>query len=660
MIDVEPLIETELQRMAPRTRALPDWHDVMARSVALRAAESARPATAARGRRRFSHRRRLTLIAGLVVALITVTSALAAAGVDPFGSIRSWLNGNPGKPASAAEQAGFAARNSASYVAFPPNTKIRRINQVSAGGQHFHLLGFQSGNALCLRLVRANLPAGVGRNECVTLRELRLSSAPALVASEAGFTVGNPPQNVDGIFGFADDTVRAIQYRRGHGPWQTVPVDNNTFLALAAKRAAGVQGPRLPQIIQVRALTRGGKRVVVPFISGVADYTAGLPIQPSYLKPETASASQLPGPTKPDGQLNTGTIRWLTHRESRGSAWSPPFRMARLGTYFYGRAIKPDAQGPLSVGLFLVRLGSTARIPHGRPGELILCEHPLGPFGEGGGESCYYPSSSSNSLFPAGQPFVVDSGIGGQISNFTGAVADEVASVKLFLASGRIVPAALKDNAFTVSAPADQLPGKLVAYDDRGRVVGLQVFSGPEHAVPCPALPVRAASTLPPPARYDKIDLGNLSVNGSPVLGATPADVQRILGTPDRKAGFVHHGFGRPTFFYGGKLPSAPLIVQFSGKRDDYRVASLYYQGRGLSDHRLGRVLNLQPETLQHSIAATYGSRYRLTTSYGSSPQQLGAPGAGCTGVFASRDITLSFGVEPYAGARPFLSVSKR
>lgn len=657
MIDVEPLIESELQRMAPRTRALPDWTGVVARSAALKTTESARRGTRGSSGHRFSRRqRRLTLIVALLVALVAVTSTLAATGVDPFGSIRSWLNGNPGKPASAAEQAGFAARNSASYVAFPSNTRVRLVNEASAGRQLFHLLGFKSEGALCLRLVRATLPAGVGRNECVTLRELRLSTAPALVVSETGFTVGDPPQNVDGIFGFADDSVRAVQYRRAHGPWQTVPVNNNTFVALDAKKAAGVRGPRLPQ---VRALTHGGKRVAVPFISGIADYTAGLPTKPSYLKAESASASQLPGPRKPDRPLRRATIGWLVHRDPRGSAWSPPFRMARLGTYFYGRAIKPDAQAPISVGLFLVRLGPTARVPHARPGELILCEHPLGPFGEGGGEGCYYPSSS-DSLFPAGQPFVADSGVGGQISNFTGAVADGVAHVELFLASGRVVPAALKDNAFTVSAPADQLPGKLVAYDDKGRVLGLQVFAGPEHAVPCPALPVRASSTLPPPARYDKIDLRNLSVNGSPILGATPAKVQTILGAPDRKAGFVHHSFGRPTFFYGGTLPSAPLIVQFSGKPGNYHVASLDYQGRGVTDRRLGRLLNLQPETLQRSITSTYGSSYRLTSSYGSSPQQLGASASGCTAVFArSRDVTLSFGVEPYAGARPFLSFSR-
>jgi hypothetical protein len=34
-----------------------------------------------------------------------------------------------------------------------------------------------------------------------------------------------------------------------------------------------------------------------------------------------------------------------------------------------------------------------------------------------------------------------------------------------YLASGRVVPAALKDNAFSFSAPTGQFPAKLVAYD---------------------------------------------------------------------------------------------------------------------------------------------------------------------------------------------------
>src|SRR5262249_27261113 len=52
--------------------------------------------------------------------------------------------------------------------------------------------------------------------------------------------------------------------------------------------------------------------------------------------------------------------------------------------------------------------------------------------------------------------------------------------------------------------------------------------------------------------------------NGAPILGRTPAQVEAALGPPQRKAGFRHTGYGQPTFFYGGKLPSGTLLlVQF-------------------------------------------------------------------------------------------------
>jgi hypothetical protein len=661
MNEVEPLIKDALQRMAPRTQVPPNWADVARRSEAMmRKSASAERFELPRVYRRSRSRRQTMLIAGLMTALIAVASALAAGGIDPFGSISSWINGNPGRPASAREQAGFAARNNASYVAFPSNTKLRLVDETTAGGKAFHLLGFKSGSSLCLRLVQADLPAAIGRNECATLPELRLTSSPALVASETSFIVNDPPQNVDGIFGFADDTVRSIEYRRGHGAWTTVPVKNNVFVALDSKRAAGVRAPRLAPIVQVRAVADTGKEKAVPFISGFADYTSGLPTEPSYLRPESLTAARLPGPANADVAFTNGTIAWLVSRQRRGSAWSSPLRMAELGSYYYGRAIKPNPGSPFAVGLFLVRLTSGTRVPHGKPGELILCEHPLGPFGGAGGVGCHYPSSSQ-SLFPAGQPFIADQGPGGQLTNITGAAADGVAGLKLFLASGRVIPAALANNAFVVSAPSDQLPGKLVAYDRSGHVLGLQVFGGPEHAVPCPALPPRATSSLPPPANYERLDLRYLTVNGSPILGATPSQVEAALGRPARKAGFIHHGFGSPTFFYGGTLPGAPLLISFSGKPGHYRVRSLSYQGRALTDARLGHILNVQPTTLQNSITTAYPTQFRLVTSYGTNPQQFGLSRGGCAADFANPNdtVTLSFGVQPYQGARPFLTISR-
>ena len=43
-----------------------------------------------------------------------------------------------------------------------------------------------------------------------------------------------------------------------------------------------------------------------------------------------------------------------------------------------------------------------------------------------------------------------------------------------------------------------------------------------------------------------------------------------------------------------------PEIAAFAGKPGHYRVRSVFYQGRDVTDTKLGHLLNLQPETLQH------------------------------------------------------------
>ena len=274
MIDVEPVILSEFDRMVPRTLASTDWANVVARADAM-----APPPAVSLRRSRGS--RRLLLIAALLGALVVVASAFAATGHDPFGTISSWLDGSPGKPASQNEQARFSARNDASYAGFPAGTKLRQLEQTVAAGKTFDLLGLKSGESLCLELVRADLSSTRGRDECVTLRELDMSQSPALVVSQAHFQAGVPGQEVDGIFGFADDTVRSVEYRRGRGAWETTRVTNNVFVGLDAKRATGVRGPHLAPIVQVRAVTRSGKLVTVPFVSGAASYPTGLPSVPT-------------------------------------------------------------------------------------------------------------------------------------------------------------------------------------------------------------------------------------------------------------------------------------------------------------------------------------------------------------------------------------------
>ncbi len=468
MTESDSLVRDILESQVPlRLDRAPDWSDVVTRT------------------RRRARPRRLLAAGAFAAALLVVASALAATGHNPFGTIGSWLNGNPGQPASSREQAGFTNRNDASYAAFPSGTKIRRLTQTTVDGHVFTLLGFKSGESLCLRLVRANQAGARGTNQCVTLRELDSSQSPVLVASQAWFQTAT--EYVNGIFGFADDTVRSVEYRRGRGAWQTVGVVNNVFVTLAGRPSGTVRHPNpLPSIVQVRAVTRSGHLVPVPFVaSDEASYPNGLPRVPSYLTHANTKPQDLPGPAKVDRPFTGGTIGWLVRHEQRGIAWQPEHLFVNIGTLVFSRAVQPDPDSPVRVGLFLVKSVPNRFLRHLKPGTLVLCHTVIRPLnGPSGGIGCDPFAGGAAALFPSGQPFTSSFTGPDQITELAGAVADGVTSMKLYLATGRVIPAALADNAYTVAGPTAQFPAKLVAFDAQGRVVGLQVVRRPGSSGP--------------------------------------------------------------------------------------------------------------------------------------------------------------------------------
>ena len=429
MTEIDSHFREALEHYVPlRVERRPDWANVIGRAQAHKNPRRAR---------------RVLVGAALAFALVIVASALAATGHNVFGTIGSWLNGKPGQPASSSEQAGFTNRNNASYAAFPSDTKIRRLTQTTVDGQTFTLLGFKSGESLCLRLVRARQTGARGTNQCVTLRELDASQSPVLVASQASFQTAS--EYVNGIFGFADDTVRSIEYRRGRGAWVKIGVTDNVFVALDGRQSGTVKHPNpLPSIVQVRAVTRSGKRISVPFVaSDEASYPNGLPAVPSYLTHGNMKPQDLPGPAKVNAPFTGGTISWLVGHEPRGTAWQPQHLFMNIGTMVFSRAVQPDPDSPVRVGLFLVRTVASRFMPRLKPGTLVLCETVIRPLnGPSGGIGCN-TQIAAGSLFNAGQPFSSNFMGPEQITEFAGAVADGVTSIKLYLASGRVIPAAL-------------------------------------------------------------------------------------------------------------------------------------------------------------------------------------------------------------------------
>jgi hypothetical protein len=243
-----------------------------------------------------------------------------------------------------------------------------------------------------------------------------------------------------------------------------------------------------------------------------------------------------------------------------------------------------------------------------------------------------------------------------QITRLSGLAADGVARIELFLASGRVIPAALRDNAYAVEAPTSQFPAKLVAYDARGRVLSIEMLPGLARPAPCPepSFPRREPA---PDRPFERLDLATGRVNGQRVLGRGPAEVRAALGRPDRVAYFSRtNGVREPTFFYGGTLPgSSPLIVTFKRRKGRIEATTLAFAGPRIVEARLGRVLRLPPLELQRRLRAAYGRRYELDLPYGSDPSR------GCVAVLRtpSRNAELTIGISPYRPSRPFLVLGR-
>jgi hypothetical protein len=595
-----------------------DWPDVLRRARIDRVVRARR--TEPRRRSRW-HRRSTVVATAVVVAAIVVATALATGLGQRFSA---WIGGTPGRPAPAGLQHGFDVRNSAAYAGFPAGTKLRLLSSRTVKGTTFSLLGFRNHDTYCLRLVRTDHPNGIGRNEC--LRAEELADVPALVAGDAWFTVGKPAVTVNGVYGFAADGVRRVQIGRLRGG-ETVPVINNVFLSLTGVRAGTVQNHPLPNpVLTVHALMRDGQAQNVPYASG---FMSGLvpngvrPSVPSYFR--RPSRQRVPGPTRIEAPIAHPTISWLKHHEPRGKPLP-----TTAGHPAFGRVIQPDPDDPIETGIAVGARGA-------------LCDYFFQPLAtQTGGRGC-------GPWFADG-PIRLGNWTSEPISHFDGFVADGVAHVTFFLASGRILQAALRDNVFAVAFPQAELPGEVVAYDAKNRVAGITQLPGNGVLAPCP-LPAftTPVAKLPAPRPWERLDLGTLSVNGKQILGMSPGQVIAALGRP---------AVSRPrdrTFRYGGTLPSTlGLQVSFGKKGSRIFARSLYFQSPSLVDTKLGHLLRLDPARLEREIAHTYGSAYRVYLDYGSNPQ------LGCSAELkrGSGPRGLDLGLDPYRPSRPYLVIS--
>ncbi len=598
------LVAVGMDALVPlRLERTPAWDDVLARAGVRPTVMSV--ARAAPRRRRL---RRLVLALTIAVMALAIASAVAAAlGQDLFGGLSSWLGGAPGKPAPLAQQNAFAQRNGASYASFPIHTRLRLLDTRRVGGKTFTLLGFRDGGSLCLRLVPTDAPALGGVNECVTLRELQRSPVPAVVASTAYYP--NAGGRVAAVFGFADDTVHSVRVTHAIGGPQTVPAINNVFLALHA----GPSDPIYDPVVQVTARLRTGASIVLPFT------TLGALVQsqvPSYLRYE---AVRLPGPTRQEATLPRAEIGWLDRRERRGRSFVPSLKAygPTSRQVVFARSVQPDPDDAYRIGLAVIRVrhvsqpfeftwvkrSADAR-PHRvrlRPGTLLLCSDELFPLRPAPTFNNCVLHAKSSGLFPEGHVLTVNRMYREAFTRVSGLAADGVGEVDLYLASGRVIPAGLRDNAYTVEAPSAQWPAKLVAFDPHGRALGVYpIDSQKSRAViaPCPtAVATAAPAGAAPP--YERLNLTTGTIDGHVVLGHNAASIASALGRPNAYRG--------QDLLYGlASNGDAAVRIHLAPSGPAARAVWLEVRDPRATDTRIGRVLGMQPIALQQRIAAAY------------------------------------------------------
>lgn len=439
------------------------WADVLRRA----SAPDIRP------RSTFPQRRHLAAVAlaALVVLALAVSpvGAAIARGVSDFSA---WLSGSPGEPASESEQRAFDDENERSWAGFPDGTELRGVITTEAAGGTFKLFGYRTEDSLCLRLTVEGFPNDGPTTGCAPLDELRVAEAPALtVRLDTSFGTRDVPPSEEGYvparaaasFGIVADGVEAVELQTTDGSAQAI-VENNAFLAITADPPLGLRSQELT------AIGAQGERVAVELAEApFGDYGP-------QAKPGVA-----PGPSKIERRVEGGRIGWLADREPRGVSLEeagfddsqvPP--AVYRGEVRFARLIEPDPGGlrRVVVALVYVAPNQDPAWP-GLHGE-HLC-YSVVEKGGGGGGGC----SPVGRFFERGHPFSLGlyTGHGGdQYSVVNGLASDDVARMDLYLRSGERIAVPLEDNAYLVEVARTKFPIRLVAYDDAGRVIGIETY----------------------------------------------------------------------------------------------------------------------------------------------------------------------------------------
>lgn len=471
---------TELELDAPVARMLDryawppsresDWTDVLRRAGLEKPARS----------------RRVLVLAAALAALLALAVATPLGGAirRSVSDFSDWLTGTPGTPVSVEEQQAFEESNQKSWASFPGSPQLRRLVRAEIDGVTYDLLGFRSGNALCIRLVAAGEARG-STLMCAPVNELRHDDGPVRVLfADAPFGRGEKRATVgfteyraaraQVTAGIAADGVDVVELVDAQGAHE-VRVRSNAFLYVAERPDVG------QRVTHVRARRADGRTVGIPFAVSSHGSTPGY----------ATAAGEPGGPTVVERVVEGGTIDWVLGREPRGEPLDDELkeRIHMLHDADFGRVITPDPGSSKRVAITFDR-ENTMR---------------LGPGGPGIGYSVISGGGASGSrlplenMFPRG-PFSFSygsMGAGDQYATFAGLASDDVARLEIFTATGNRIDVALKDNVYLAEVAIARFPAKLVAYDAQGRVIGIEETfrdEGPFTVVGPPILNLEASA----------------------------------------------------------------------------------------------------------------------------------------------------------------------
>jgi hypothetical protein len=462
-------LRQQLATLVPTQAEAAEWEDVLRRA----------------GVERKRDARRQLMLAVAVAALVGVAmSPVGTAIADGVGGFATWVRGEPGTPATPAEQHAFERANERTWVGFPPGTKLRRLIETELAGTTFTLYGFRSGDEFCLRFLARGEETDT-LTYCAPLRVLQGPAPAVVVATDEGIGLADVPPNEDGYrppvygatFGIVSDGVQHVVLHGDDGTHDAL-LGGNAFLFVDDHPKLGAR------VRSAEAVAANGARAELP-LQPTPFGQLGLPAPPG---------GRAPGPTEVERTVEGGSIEWVELDEPRGD----PLPRGRIGRPFLGgprglhqhlllaRVIQPEPDDYLRVGVVALSPGQSLQDPRSQ-----LCALLIDREESGGG------CSRGDRPFDRA-PFTFSSSSSGssQYSVLFGLASDDVAKLVLFSLHGGTIEVPLRDNAWVVRVSRGDYPLRLVAYDRHGRVIGNDAYQSDGSTSPAPAGAKSSVRTL--------------------------------------------------------------------------------------------------------------------------------------------------------------------